>query len=67
VYVCICAAVSDRQLASAVAGGADSLEKLGFELGVGLGCGCCRDTAQRLLDAHGCSGRCATCPNASTS
>ena len=63
-YVCICAAVSDRQIASAVAAGVDSLEKLGFELGVGMGCGCCRDTAQRLLEDHGCNGRCASCPNA---
>jgi bacterioferritin-associated ferredoxin len=67
VYVCICAAVSDRQVASAVAAGADSLEKLGFELGVGTGCGCCRDAAQRLLESHRCSGHCASCPHAPAS
>jgi bacterioferritin-associated ferredoxin len=64
VYVCICAAVSDRQIASAVAAGADSLEQLGFELGVGTGCGCCRETAQRMLDARACHGDCARCPDA---
>jgi bacterioferritin-associated ferredoxin len=64
VYVCICAAVSDRQLASAVAAGADSLEKLGMELGVGTGCGCCRETAQRMLDARACGNNCAHCPHA---
>ena len=63
-YVCVCAAVSDRQLASAVAAGADSLEKLGFELGVGTVCGCCRETAQRMLDSRACGGDCARCPNA---
>jgi bacterioferritin-associated ferredoxin len=63
-YVCICAAVSDRQLATAVAAGADSLEKLGVELGLGTGCGCCRETAQRMLDARACGGNCVYCPNA---
>lgn len=63
-YVCICAAVSDRQIASAVAAGADSMEKLGLELGVGTGCGCCRETAQRMLDSRACGGDCAHCPTA---
>ena len=63
-YVCICAAVSDRQIASAVAAGADSLEKLGFELGVGTGCGCCRETAQQMLRSHSCGGDCGHCPGA---
>jgi bacterioferritin-associated ferredoxin len=65
-YVCICAAVSDRQIASAVAGGADSLEKLGMELGVGTGCGCCRETAQRLLDSRACAGDRGHCSSAAT-
>lgn len=63
-YVCICAAVSDRQIASAIEAGADSLDRLGFELGVGTGCGCCRETAQGMLDARACTGDCAHCPNA---
>ncbi len=62
-YVCICAAVSERQVASAVAAGADSLEKLGMELGLGTGCGCCRETAQKMLEHVDCSGQCANCPN----
>ena len=49
-YVCICAAVTDRQVVAAVENGADTLEKLGFELGLGLGCGCCRDQAQQMID-----------------
>lgn len=63
-YVCICAAVSDRQIASAVAAGADSLEKLGMELGVGTGCGCCRETAQRMLESRACGRDCACCDEA---
>jgi bacterioferritin-associated ferredoxin len=47
-----------------VAAGADSLEKLGVELGLGTGCGCCRETAQRMLDARACGGNCVHCPNA---
>jgi bacterioferritin-associated ferredoxin len=63
-YVCICAAVSDRQIASAVAAGADSLEKLGMQLGVGTGCGCCRETAQRMLESRTCGRDCACCDEA---
>jgi bacterioferritin-associated ferredoxin len=62
-YVCICNAVSDHQVASAIAAGADSLDKLVFELGIGTGCGCCRDTAQDMIDSRACSGDCAHCPN----
>jgi bacterioferritin-associated ferredoxin len=62
-YVCICAAVSDRQIASAIAAGADSLDKLGMALGVGCGCGCCRETAQGMLDARA-GGGCVHCPGA---
>lgn len=49
-YVCICAAVTDRQVRAAAAAGADSLDKLAAALGVGAGCGCCRATAQQLLE-----------------
>jgi bacterioferritin-associated ferredoxin len=64
VYVCVCHGVSDRQVVAAIAAGADSVEKLGFELGVGTGCGCCRDTAQGMIDSRACDGDCAHCPNA---
>jgi bacterioferritin-associated ferredoxin len=48
-YVCICAAVSDRQIKEAVREGACSLDHLAACLGVGTGCGCCREMAQELL------------------
>lgn len=49
-YVCICAAVTDRQIAKAVGDGAATLDDLACCLGVGTGCGCCREAAQAMLD-----------------
>jgi bacterioferritin-associated ferredoxin len=61
-YVCVCNAVSDRQVRAAVAGGARSLEDLSLALGVGAGCGCCRDAAQEYIQAAGhCGGDCVGC------
>jgi bacterioferritin-associated ferredoxin len=54
-YVCICAAVSDRQINDAVRAGAGSLDALAAQLGVGAGCGCCRDMAEELIAAAGAS------------
>ena len=48
-YVCICAAVSDRQIKEAVREGACSLDQLAACLGVGTCCGCCRAMAQEIL------------------
>jgi len=48
-YVCICAAVSDRQIKEAVRDGACSLDHLAVCLGVGTVCGCCRQMAQEIL------------------
>jgi bacterioferritin-associated ferredoxin len=48
-YVCICAAVSDRQIKEAVREGACSLDELAACLGVGTVCGCCREVAQEIL------------------
>ena len=48
-YVCICAAVSDRQIKDAVRDGACSLDQLAASLGVGTGCGCCREMAQEMI------------------
>ena len=48
-FVCICAAVSDQQIKEAVREGAQSLDQLAVCLGVGTGCGCCREMAQEIL------------------
>ena len=42
-YICICNAITDRQI------------------GVGAGCGCCRDAAQQVIRDAACSGDCASC------
>jgi bacterioferritin-associated ferredoxin len=48
-YVCICAAVSDRQIKQAVREGARSVDQLAACLGVGTVCGCCREIAQDIV------------------
>lgn len=49
-YVCICNAVTERQVRECVGAGASSLEDLAFGLGLGAGCGRCRDCAAGLLE-----------------
>jgi bacterioferritin-associated ferredoxin len=49
--VCVCKAVSDRQIRAAVKGGASSLRDLTRELGVGTCCGKCLPEAKSALSA----------------
>ena len=51
-YVCICNAITDRQIRSAAEGGATDLWALQRELGVATGCGTCRDSASAILAEH---------------
>lgn len=48
-YVCICKAVSDKKIRSAVDNGACTLRDLSRELGVGTCCGKCVPAARELL------------------
>ena len=48
-YICICNAVTEKAVRECARNGACSLEQLSFELGVGSGCGRCRDCASELL------------------
>jgi bacterioferritin-associated ferredoxin len=48
-YICICNAVTDRQVKECALDGAKSLEDLTLKLGVGAGCGRCRECALELL------------------
>lgn len=48
-YICICNAVTDRQIKEAVKNGATTLIDLEFELGVATGCGRCVESAMELL------------------
>jgi bacterioferritin-associated ferredoxin len=55
-YVCICNAVTERDIGSAVAEGCCSLRELREQLGVGACCGrctdCARDVLKNSLHAH---------------
>ena len=48
-YVCICNAVTERQVRECVSSGASSLEELASMIGLGAGCGRCRECAAGLL------------------
>lgn len=47
--VCVCNAVTDREIRSAVAQGGRTLADLRHSLGVGTCCGRCVDCARRLV------------------
>ena len=49
-YVCICQAITDKQIRKAAAAGVDNLYELRAYLGVASGCGSCADQAQSILD-----------------
>ena len=52
-YVCVCNAVTERQVREAVACGADSLDQVAFDTGLGVCCGRCKEFASALLaDLH---------------
>jgi bacterioferritin-associated ferredoxin len=48
-YICICNAITDRQIVQAAEQGARSPDDLAHGLGVGLGCGRCPSCAIALL------------------
>ena len=48
-YICICNAITDRQIVQAAEQGARSSDDLAQGLGVGLGCGRCTSCAISLL------------------
>ncbi len=49
-YVCICNAVTDKQIRRAADAGARDLRDLRQQLGVATGCGQCATEACRVLD-----------------
>jgi len=48
-YICVCNAITERQVHDCVAAGASTLDELRFELGVASCCGCCAQMAQEYL------------------
>jgi len=48
-YICLCNAITDRDIVKAVERGARSDDDLASDLGVGTGCGRCKSCAKSLL------------------
>lgn len=48
-FICVCNAITERQVQAAVAGGASSMADLQGQLGVAACCGCCAETAAEYL------------------
>jgi bacterioferritin-associated ferredoxin len=48
-YVCVCNAITDKQIRAAAEGGTTDLWALQAELGVATGCGSCTETASQIL------------------
>jgi bacterioferritin-associated ferredoxin len=49
-YICICNAITERDVRECVRKGCCSMDELSVELGVGTGCGRCRPTANEILN-----------------
>ena len=50
-YLCICKAVTDRQIRQAVEQGDRTMGDLGIRFGIGIECGKCVDSVRELLEA----------------
>jgi bacterioferritin-associated ferredoxin len=51
-YICICNAVTDHEMRSAVELGCDTFRKASDSLGVGTCCGKCKREATRVIKQH---------------
>jgi bacterioferritin-associated ferredoxin len=49
-YICLCNAVTEREVRECAGRGATSLDDLTRQLGVGAGCGRCRECAMEVLE-----------------
>jgi bacterioferritin-associated ferredoxin len=56
-YVCLCHAISDRQIREIVERGAESLDEVQAHLPVASCCGSCEDMARDLIESHTEAGR----------
>lgn len=54
-YVCVCNAVTDRQIAQAMRSGARDLADVARQLGVGTNCGTCLSYAQEFIESNSVS------------
>ena len=51
-YVCVCHAISDRQIREVVDRGAGSLSEVQCYLPVASCCGRCEDSAQQIIESY---------------
>ena len=49
-YVCLCNAVTDKEIAQAVSDGANSFSSVQTTTGAATGCGSCKHTAEIIID-----------------
>ena len=49
-YICLCNAITERDVRECVRRGCCSMDELSVELGVGTGCGRCAPAAKEILD-----------------
>ena len=62
-YVCVCLAVTERQIHQAASAGAKTVQDLRRDLGLGSDCGRCTGCARQCLkEARGLPGRDAKAP-----
>ena len=50
-YVCVCNSVTERQVQECAQAGVSTVDELAVKLGVGAGCGRCRECAEECLQA----------------
>ena len=51
-YICICNAITDKQIRKAAKSGVSDLCQLQAELGVATNCGSCSESAAKILREH---------------
>jgi bacterioferritin-associated ferredoxin len=56
-YVCICNAITDKQIRQAAESGVRDLWQLQRELGVASNCGSCKEQASEILGEHRRAGK----------
>ena len=49
-YICLCNAVTDKEIAQAVSDGANNLSSVQNATGAATGCGCCKRTTEIIID-----------------
>ncbi|HEX4384182.1 MAG TPA: (2Fe-2S)-binding protein [Myxococcales bacterium] len=64
--LCICHAITERELDAAIEGGAHTLSEIAERLGAGSDCGCCQSEIEERIESRvgSCGRSCSGCPRA---